>query len=110
MRNLLKPVNHAILSLVSLLLSVSVPSNNGVSLARVQAQYILGLGKQLLSTSVGLQALRTHPDTSWILGIGDITGYGYAPQRLVFPWLTMFRAFIQTSRGDKHDGENFFRS
>jgi hypothetical protein len=46
MRNLLEPVNRAVFSLVSLALSVSVLSNNGVSPVGVQAQqYLLGLGK-----------------------------------------------------------------
>jgi len=48
MRNLLEPVNRAVFSLVSLALSVSVLSTNGVSPFGAQAQqYLLGLGKRL---------------------------------------------------------------
>ena len=64
MSSLLEPVNRAIFSLVSFVLSVSVLSNNGALLAGVQAQYLLGLGKQLPGTSVSLRPLRIHPDTS----------------------------------------------
>lgn len=65
MRNLLEPVTRAVFSLVSLALSVSVLSNNGVSPTGVQAQqYLLGLGEQPLATAASLPVLGIRPETS----------------------------------------------
>lgn len=83
MRNLLQPANRFFFSLVPLALAVSALSNNEALLVGAQAEYLLGLGKRLLDTAVSLPASKNNSDVSWILGIGDITGYGYAPRWLV---------------------------
>ena len=82
MRNLLQSTNH-FFSLVLLALAVSVLCNNEALLVGGQAGYLLGLGKRLLDTAASLPASKNNSDVSWILGLGDITGYGYAPRWLV---------------------------
>lgn len=61
MRNLLEPVNRAVFSLVSLALSLSVLSTNGAFQVGVQAQYLLGLGKQLSPPSPDPSLRRVFP-------------------------------------------------